>query len=96
MFRRPNEALLSINCFQKDLSDPNPLIRACALRTLAGIRLHTIAPISLMALTKCAKDPSPYVRKCAAIALPKLDDLRQEENVSTLEEVHFFDGPCKS
>lgn len=86
-FRRPNEALLSINCFQKDLGDTNPLVRAWALRTMAGIRLHVIAPIVLVAVQKCARDPSVYVRKCAANALPKLHDLRLEENTETIEEV---------
>ncbi|CAH9121359.1 unnamed protein product [Cuscuta epithymum] len=85
--KRPNEALLSINCFQKDLGDPNPLVRAWALRTMAGIRLHMIAPIVLVATRKCARDPSIYVRKCAANALPKLHDLQLEENKSTIEEI---------
>ncbi|OVA05935.1 Clathrin/coatomer adaptor [Macleaya cordata] len=85
--KRPNEALLSINCFQKDLSDTNPLVRAWALRAMAGIRLHVIAPLVLVAVSKCARDPSVYVRKCAANALPKLYDLHQEENASSLEEI---------
>lgn len=85
--KRPNEALLSINCFQKDLGDTNPLVRAWALRTMAGIRLHVIAPLVLVAVGKCARDPSVYVRKCAANALPKLHDLRLEENITTIEEL---------
>ncbi|KAM6580684.1 hypothetical protein CsatA_004458 [Cannabis sativa] len=85
--KRPNEALLSINYFQKDLGDPNPLVRAWALRTMAGIRLHLIAPIVLVAVGKCARDPSVYVRKCAANALPKLHDLCLEENTVTIEEI---------
>ncbi|XP_059666279.1 AP3-complex subunit beta-A [Cornus florida] len=85
--KRPNEALLSINCFQKDLGDPNPLVRAWALRAMAGIRLHVIAPLVLVAVGKCARDPSVYVRKCAANALPKLHDLRLEENSATIEEI---------
>ncbi|XP_022139028.1 AP3-complex subunit beta-A isoform X1 [Momordica charantia] len=84
--KRPNEALLSINCFQKDLGDTNPLVRAWALRTMAGIRLHAIAPLVLVAVRKCARDPSVYVRKCAANALPKLHDLRLEENGSDIKE----------
>ncbi|KAL0349244.1 UNVERIFIED_CONTAM: AP3-complex subunit beta-A [Sesamum angustifolium] len=85
--QRPNETLLSINCFQKDLGDPNPLVRAWALRTMAGIRLHVIAPLVLVAVGKCARDPSIYVRKCAAIALPKLHDLRLEEHTAAIEEL---------
>ncbi|GAB2288734.1 hypothetical protein Dimus_023050 [Dionaea muscipula] len=85
--KRPSEALLSINCFQKDLGDINPLVRAWALRTMAGIRLHVIAPLVLVAVSKCARDPSVYVRKCAANALPKLNDVRHEDNVSAIEEI---------
>ncbi|CAJ1970902.1 unnamed protein product [Sphenostylis stenocarpa] len=85
--KRPNEALLSINCFQKDLGDTNPLVRAWALRAMAGIRLHVIAPLVLLAVQKCARDPSVYVRKCAANALPKLHDLRMEEHASAIEEI---------
>lgn len=85
--KRPNEALLSINYFQKDLGDTNPLVRAWALRAMAGIRLHAIAPLVLVAVGKCARDPSVYVRKCAANALPKLHDLRMEEHASAIEEI---------
>lgn len=85
--KRPNEALLSINYFQKDLGDPNPLVRAWALRAMAGIRLHVISPLVLVAVGKCARDPSVFVRKCAANALPKLHDLRQEEITSAIEEI---------
>ncbi|KAM7494896.1 hypothetical protein LguiB_029505 [Lonicera macranthoides] len=85
--KRPNEALLSINCFQKDLGDTNPLVRAWALRAMAGIRLHVVAPLVLAAVGKCARDPSVYVRKCAANALPKLHDLRMEENTIAVEEI---------
>lgn len=92
--RRPNEALLSINCFQKDLSDTNPLVRAWALRAMAGIRLHVIAPLVLVAATKCSRDPSPYVRKCAANSLSKIHDLHMEENVSALEEVSVLSCIC--
>lgn len=90
IFRRPNEALLSINSFQRDLGDTNPLVRAWALRTMAGIRLHVIAPLVLVAVGKCAKDMAVYVRKCAANALPKLHDLYLEENSSTIEEVCVY------
>lgn len=84
--RRPDEALLPINSFQKDLSDLNPLVRAWALRAMSGIRVHVVAPLVLMAVNKCARDPSPYVRRCAANAIPKLYDLEQEEHDTALQE----------
>ena len=52
---QPDLALLSVNSFQRDLSDQNPLIRALALRVMSSIRLPIIQPIVLMAVQKCAK-----------------------------------------
>ncbi|KAI0833718.1 adaptin N terminal region-domain-containing protein [Trametes gibbosa] len=70
--QEPDLALLSINTFQKDLSDPNPLIRAMALRVLSGIKVPMIGSIVVLAIKKCAADISPYVRKAAALAIPKI------------------------
>lgn len=67
----PDLALLSVNTFQKDLADPNPLIRAMALRVLSSIRVPMIASIVALAIKKAAADTSPYVRKAAALAIPK-------------------------
>ncbi|CAL4934926.1 unnamed protein product [Urochloa decumbens] len=90
--KRQNEALLSINIFQKDLSDINPLVRAWALRTMAGIRLHVVAPLVLVAVKKCARDPSAYVRKCAAYALCKLCDLLPDQTMALEEVVDILFG----
>ena len=74
-------ALLSINTFQKDLSDPNQLIRALALRVMSSIRLPITTQVVMLSVRKCAKDSSAYVRKTAAHAIPKLYsmDTDQEE-----------------
>ena len=68
-------ALLSIATFQRSLKDPNPLIRASAIRVLSSIRVQIIAPIMLIAIRDCSNDMSPYVRKTAAHAIPKLYSL---------------------
>lgn len=65
-------ALLSINSFQKDLADANPLIRALALRVMTSVRVRDIVQIQLLAIRKCAADSSPYVRKCATNAISKV------------------------
>ncbi|KAL2915024.1 AP-3 complex subunit beta [Polyrhizophydium stewartii] len=67
----PDLALLSINTFQKDMTDKNPLIRAMALRVMSSIRVPVIVPIITLALRKGVSDLSPYVRKAAANAIPK-------------------------
>lgn len=69
--QEPDLALLSINTFQRDLSDSNPFIRAMALRVLSGIKVPMIGNIVILAIKKCAADVSPYVRKSAALAIPK-------------------------
>ncbi|KDQ14349.1 hypothetical protein BOTBODRAFT_132529 [Botryobasidium botryosum FD-172 SS1] len=69
--QEPDLALLSINTFQRDLADGNPLIRAMALRVLSGIGVHMIGSIVVLGIKKCAGDVSPYVRKAAAMAIPK-------------------------
>eukprot|EP00760_Papus_ankaliazontas_P035762 PhM_4_TR8011/c0_g1_i1/m.45138/K12397/AP3B; AP-3 complex subunit beta len=75
----PNEALLSVSQFQRDMTDRSPYIRALALRVLSSIRVPIIAPVTLLALRKCAGDVSSYVRQTAAIALPKLTELAPNE-----------------
>lgn len=64
--------MLSINTFQRDLTDSNPLIRAMALRVLSGIKVPMIVTVVTLAIKQCAADISPYVRKAAALAIPKM------------------------
>ena len=88
--RRPDEALLSINSFQKDLSDLNPLVRAWSLRAMSGIRVRVVIPLVVMALTKCSRDPSPYVRRCSAHGLPKIYAIERDSHKEVLEEVFYL------
>ncbi|KAF5373098.1 hypothetical protein D9758_001497 [Tetrapyrgos nigripes] len=83
--QEPDLALLSINTFQKDLTDSNPLIRAMALRVLSGIRVPMIGSIVVLAIKKCAADVSPYVRKVAALAIPKCYELDNSHLPSLIE-----------
>ena len=65
-------ALLSINAFQRDLSDEHELIRGLALRTLTSIRVDDVQAVQALAVRTCARDASPYVRKIAANAVIKV------------------------
>ena len=38
----PEDTILAVNSFVKDCMDPNPLIRALAVRTMGCIRVHKI------------------------------------------------------
>ena len=67
----PDTALLAINTIQKSLSDPNPRVRAMALKTMSGIRVSVISQIVSLAIKKGVSDLSPLVRKAAALACVK-------------------------
>ena len=59
----------------KDCEDPNPLIRALAVRTMGCIRVDKITEYLCEPLRKCLKDEDPYVRKTAAVSVAKLFDI---------------------
>lgn len=82
---QPDLALLSINSFQKDLSDPSQLIRCLSLRVLSSIRVKVILQIVILAIVKSSKDSSPYVRKAAAHAIAKVCEL-DPSSFEALEE----------
>ena len=98
----PDLALLSINTIQKSLSDPNPQVRAMALKVMSGIRVPVISQIVSLAIKKGMADMSPYVRKAAALAIPKCFRLDPNtlpqllEYISTLlgDRQYFVVGPA--
>lgn len=71
----PDLCILAVNTFVQDSEDPNPLIRALAIRTMGCIRVEKMIDYMEEPLRKTLKDESPYVRKTAAICVAKLFDL---------------------
>lgn len=69
--------ILAVNTFVQDSEDPNPLVRALAIRTMGCIRVDKMVDYLGEPLRKCLKDESPYVRKTAVICVAKLFDLDQ-------------------
>eukprot|EP00871_Galdieria_phlegrea_P000675 jgi/Galph1/1608/GphlegSOOS_G278.1 len=69
---QPELAILAVNTFVKDASDPNPLIRSLALRTMGCIQVSRISEYLCEPLRKALKDSDPYVRKTAAVCVAKL------------------------
>mmetsp|Transcript_26173 Transcript_26173/g.61047 ORF Transcript_26173/g.61047 Transcript_26173/m.61047 type:complete len:813 (+) Transcript_26173:120-2558(+) len=65
-------ALLSINSFQKDLSDRSQLVRASALRAMASIKVLEVIQLVMVAVKSAANDSSAYVRKTAAQCMTKV------------------------
>lgn len=75
---QPDRAILAVNTFQRDASDPNPLIRALAIRTMGCIRVDKVVEYLCEPLRNCLKDRDPYVKKTAAICVAKLYDMNPE------------------
>ncbi|KPA81609.1 putative adaptin [Leptomonas pyrrhocoris] len=75
----PDETLLSISAFQKDLVDPSMHVRALALRMLAALRIPAIQPVVMVAVRKCADDFAPVVRKTAALALVQMHSVARND-----------------
>ncbi|KAI8610531.1 Clathrin/coatomer adaptor, adaptin-like protein [Chytriomyces sp. MP71] len=69
---KPDLAKLTVAAFERDLLDPNPLIRALALRNMSYIQVDKIIEGCSTALLKCLTDKDPYVAKTAAICVVKL------------------------
>ncbi len=97
---QPDLAIMAVNTFVKvdlgyygntvnfqDCEDPNPLIRALAVRTMGCIRVDKITEYLCEPLRKCLKDEDPYVRKTAAVCVAKLHDI----NAALLEDQGFVD-----
>ncbi|CAD7931371.1 unnamed protein product [Amoebophrya sp. A25] len=82
---QPELAILAVNTFRKDSVDPNPLIRALAVRTMGCIRLDAVTEYILEPLRRSCQDSDPYVRKTAVMCIAKLYDIQPE-----LVEEHGF------
>ncbi|PWY98869.1 putative adapter-related protein complex 1 beta 1 subunit [Testicularia cyperi] len=75
---QPELVILAVNTFVKDSEDPNPLIRALAIRTMGCLRAEKIIDYLSDPLEKGLRDENPYVRKTAAICVAKLYDLKPD------------------
>eukprot|EP00158_Paraphelidium_tribonemae_P006780 Partr_v1_DN27967_c1_g1_i4_m11886 putative Adaptor-related protein complex len=72
---QPELVILAVNTFVKDSDDPNPLIRALAIRTMGCLRVSKMTDYICEPLRKALNDNHPYVRKTAVICVAKLFDL---------------------
>lgn len=87
---QPELVILAVNTFVKDSEDPNPLVRALAIRTMGCLRAEKIIDYLCDPLQRALKDENPYVRKTAALCVAKLYDLKPELVIDNgfLERLH--------
>lgn len=74
----PELVILATNTFVVDTQDPNPLIRALAIRTMGCIRVDKMVDYMAIPLKRTLEDDNPYVRKTAVICVAKLFDLNPQ------------------
>lgn len=93
---QPELVILAVNTFVKDSDDPNPLIRALAIRTMGCLRVEKIKDYLCDPLKKALNDDHPYVRKTAALCVAKLHDLDEQlaydNNFITMLQDMLSDG----
>jgi AP-1 complex subunit beta-1 len=85
---QPDLAIMAVNTFVKDSADPNPMVRALAVRTMGCIRVDRISEYLCDPLAAALKDADPYVRKTAAACVAKLHDISPE----LVEDRGFLDA----
>ncbi|KAL1657465.1 adaptin N terminal region-domain-containing protein, partial [Schizophyllum commune] len=56
---QPELIILAVNTFVKDTDDPNPLVRALAIRTMGCLRAEKITDYLCDPLNKCLRDENP-------------------------------------
>ncbi|KAK8861043.1 hypothetical protein M9Y10_012735 [Tritrichomonas musculus] len=88
----PETAILSINTFQRSLSDSDPLVRASALKVMSSIRSKEILPAIQSAVNQVIGDPSPYVKKAAAFAMIKASEMEPQEITNYLPLIGYLLG----
>lgn len=73
--QEPEQAIMAVNMFIKDSQNPNPIVRALAVRTMCRIRIQSVAENMVIPLKKTLEDTDPYVRKTSALGVAKLYDI---------------------
>mmetsp|Transcript_13632 Transcript_13632/g.21776 ORF Transcript_13632/g.21776 Transcript_13632/m.21776 type:complete len:910 (-) Transcript_13632:107-2836(-) len=73
--KAPDAAMKIVDQFQKDAQNPDPLIRALAIRTMGCIRIPKIVDSLASTLKLALRDKDDYVKKTAAICTVKLYDI---------------------
>ncbi len=69
---RPEDAIMSINSFIKDIKRGSPMIKALALRTLGCLGVHKLNEYLIDITLQSLQDEDPYVRKTAVLAVAKI------------------------
>lgn len=74
----PDDALMVISQFCKDIRDKRPIIRALAIRTMGYLRVAKLNEYLIDPLIESLRDVNAYVRKTAVNCVPKVLEVSRE------------------
>ncbi|XP_055510424.1 AP-4 complex subunit beta-1 [Leucoraja erinacea] len=78
---KPNLALLAINTLRKDNTDPNPMVRGLALRSMCSLRMPGISEYIQQPVLNGLRDKASYVRRAAVLGCAKMQTLQGDAEV---------------
>ncbi|XP_048354507.1 AP-4 complex subunit beta-1 isoform X2 [Sphaerodactylus townsendi] len=78
---KPDLALLAINTLCKDCSDPNPMVRGLALRSMCSLRMPGIQEHLQQPIRNGLRDKASYVRRVAVLGCAKMQKLQGDGEV---------------
>ncbi|KAI0486522.1 AP-2 complex subunit beta [Xylaria cf. heliscus] len=95
---RAEIAIKAIPVLQQDMDDPNPLVRALALRTMSYVHVKEFVESTVPLVKRLLRDADPYVRKTAAYCVAKLYDhdklmVEQSDLIDRLNQLLRDDNP---
>ncbi|KAG9485546.1 hypothetical protein GDO78_008558, partial [Eleutherodactylus coqui] len=70
--QKPDLALLTINTLCKDCSDPNPMVRGLALRSMCNLRMPGLQEYIHQPVQNGLRDKASYVRRVAVLGCAKV------------------------
>nr|DBA34006.1 TPA: hypothetical protein GDO54_001615 [Pyxicephalus adspersus] len=70
--QKPDLAVLAINTLCKDCSDPNPMVRGLALRSMCNLRMPGIQEYIQQPVQNGLRDKASYVRRVAVLGCAKM------------------------
>ncbi|XP_072910158.1 AP-4 complex subunit beta-1 isoform X1 [Hemitrygon akajei] len=78
---KPNLALLAINTLRKDSTDPNPMVRGLALRSMCSLRMPGISEYIQQPVLNGLRDKASYVRRAAVLGCAKMQNFQGDTEV---------------
>ncbi|XP_007485233.2 AP-4 complex subunit beta-1 isoform X1 [Monodelphis domestica] len=78
---KPDLALLAINTLCKDCSDPNPMVRGLALRSMCSLRMPGVQEYIQQPILNGLRDKASYVRRVAVLGCAKMYNLHGDSEI---------------